>query len=464
MANDKVSRSIIQEPTQNKHTSRLISAVDMALGESPQMPDRAQYGFVAILQTPTVILYNNEFDMEFDIPFDDDMVANEAEFTVYNLTASTANKFKVGNSIAMTAGYETDRGVIFQGYISKVQTRKQGVDRVTTIYALDDVKYTPQMMDEKTYTEGAKASGILKDLLNRTGLEIAVFKPDRDITYYSETTLEGSLTDNIKEYSSICGVSTYVYKQKIYCRPIRDGDNLWFFVNSGTGMIESPEPFEEEQTYEDFVDTVKGFNINMILQHRIATAGIVKVDSENYSGEYRIVSGTHSYDGLSATTQFKCIDTISTRIEEKESRSSSSKSSTSKSNSSVISKAVSWALKIAKDNSHGYSQKVRWGPHYDCSSFVISAYRNAGLSINATYTGDMYSGFKNAGFADVTNAVNLSTGADLKKGDVLLNKAHHAALVRAKGGAIVHSSNAKNGICTRDYYNYPWDCVLRYKG
>ena len=49
MANDKVSRSIIQEPTQNKHTSRLISAVDMALGESPQMPDRAQYGFVAIL-------------------------------------------------------------------------------------------------------------------------------------------------------------------------------------------------------------------------------------------------------------------------------------------------------------------------------------------------------------------------------------------------------------------------------
>lgn len=462
MANNKTSHLIAQEPTKNKHASRLISAIDMALGESPQMPDKAQYGFVAILQTPTVILYNDQFDMEFDIPFDDDMIANEAEFTVYNLTESTANKFKVGNSIAMTAGYGTDRGIIFQGYISKVQTKKQGVDKVTTIYALDDVQYTPQMMDEKTYTEGVKASEILKDLLNRTGLEIAVFKPDRDITYYSETKLEGSLTDNIKEYSNVCGVSTYIHKQKIYCRPIRDGNNLWFFVNSGTGMIESPEPFEEEQTYEDFVDTVRGFNINMILQHRIATAGIVKVDSENYSGEYRIVSGTHSYDGLSATTQFKCIDTISTRIEEKE--SASSKRSASKANSSAISKAVSWALKIAKDNSHGYSQSARWGPHYDCSSFVITAYRKAGLSINASYTGDMYSGFTNAGFANVTNAVNLSTGAGLKKGDILLNTVHHTALVRADGGAIVHASSPKDGICTRDYYNYPWNYVLRYKG
>ena len=121
-------------------------------------------------------------------------------------------------------------------------------------------------------------------------------------------------------------------------------------------------------------------------------------------------------------------------------------------------------MKIANDDSHGYSQSVRWGPHYDCSSFVISAYRKAGLSINATYTGNMYSGFKNAGFADVTSSINLSTGSGLKKGDVLLNVQNHTALVRANGGAIVHASNPTKGILTRGYYNYPWNYVLRYKG
>ena len=38
-----------------------------------------------------------------------------------------------------------------------------------------------------------------------------------------------------------------------------------------------------------------------------------------------------------------------------------------------IEKAVTWALAIANDNTHGYDQQYRWGPDYDCSSLIISA-------------------------------------------------------------------------------------------
>lgn len=306
---------LVQAPTSNNHVSKLLTAVDMALNKQTELSEDVQFGFKAILQTPTVILDNDSFDMEFDIPFDDDMTANEAEFIIYNLTENTSNKFKVGNTISLKAGYGDDTGIIFDGYISKVKTVREGVDKITTIYALDDVKYTPQMMNEKTYVSGTKASTILKDLLSRLGLEIEVFKPQRDHTYDSETKIDGSIVENIKTYSDVCGVSTYIYKQKIYCRPIWEGDNLHFNINSDTGMIDSPEPFEEENTNEEYIDTVTGYNISMILQHRIGTAGIVKVDSVNYQGEYRIQSGTHSYDGLSATTDFKCIENISTTID-----------------------------------------------------------------------------------------------------------------------------------------------------
>ena len=47
----------------------------------------------------------------------------------------------------------------------------------------------------------------------------------------------------------------------------------------------------------------------------------------------------------------------------------------------VIDNAVQWATDIANDDSHWYSQDVRWGPHYDCSSFVITAYQNAGVPV-----------------------------------------------------------------------------------
>ena len=142
----------------------------------------------------------------------------------------------------------------------------------------------------------------------------------------------------------------------------------------------------------------------------------------------------------------------------------------------VIEKAISWALAIANDSSHGYDQSNRWGPDYDCSSLVISAFKNAGLNLQSTWTGNMKSDFLNNGFIDVTSTVNLQTGAGLVRGDVLLNQIKHTALYLGNG-QIVHASSNENGgairgktgdqtgreIYVRAYYNSPWDTILRYK-
>ena len=176
------------------------------------------------------------------------------------------------------------------------------------------------MMTEKTYAAGTKASTILKDLLETEGIPVEVFSVARDYTYSDETKVDGSIVENIKTYSEVCGVSTYIYKQRRYCRPIGEGEELNFNVNSNTGMIGSPEPFEEEIQREDYIDTVTGLNINMILQHRVAVSGIVNVDSIGHKGVYRIQSGEHSYDGLSATTNLKCIGNVTTKTETKDAK------------------------------------------------------------------------------------------------------------------------------------------------
>ena len=92
---------------------------------------------------------------------------------------------------------------------------------------------------------------------------------------------------------------------------------------------------------------------------------------------------------------------------------------------SVIDRAVEWAVAIANNSAHGYDQANRWGPDYDCSSLVISAWEAAGVPVKtngATYTGDMYQVFTGLGFVD-------AKGQQLKRGDVLLNYARHTALV-----------------------------------
>lgn len=145
----------------------------------------------------------------------------------------------------------------------------------------------------------------------------------------------------------------------------------------------------------------------------------------------------------------------------------------------TINRAVAWATGIAQDSAHGYDQAHRWGPDYDCSSFVIEAWEKAGVFVKtngASYTGDMYFAFLRCGFEDVTNAVNIYTGGGMQKGDVLLNKASHTELYIGDGKCVKASINERGGVTGGQpgdqtgreiyigrYYNFPWDCVLRYK-
>lgn len=140
----------------------------------------------------------------------------------------------------------------------------------------------------------------------------------------------------------------------------------------------------------------------------------------------------------------------------------------------VPEKAVEWAVGIAKDDSHGYDQGSRWGtPDYDCSSLVISAFKQAGVPLSCTYTGNMRSDMLLNGF--VPAPANLVTGEGLRPGDVLLNETHHTALyigdgklVHAAGNEYGGATGGKPGdqtgkeISVTGYFNFPWDLVLRY--
>ena len=146
----------------------------------------------------------------------------------------------------------------------------------------------------------------------------------------------------------------------------------------------------------------------------------------------------------------------------------------------TIDKAVDWALAAARDAGHGYDQENRWGPDYDCSSFVIAAWQQAGVpvrSAGAGYTGDMLPAFLRCGFCDVTGQIELAGGRGLQKGDVLLNLREHTELYVGNGECVKASINERgsvtggergdqNGreICVGRYCNYPWDHVLRYMG
>ncbi len=140
--------------------------------------------------------------------------------------------------------------------------------------------------------------------------------------------------------------------------------------------------------------------------------------------------------------------------------------------SSIINNAIDWAINIANDNSHGYSQASRWGsPSYDCSSFVISAFESAGIPVKAAganTTHNMRSTFTKVGFVWIPGNPNVN---DLLPGDVVLRENHHTEMYIGDGKLVAAAGTRDNSpadltgqeITVRNYHG-SWDGVLRYVG
>lgn len=130
-----------------------------------------------------------------------------------------------------------------------------------------------------------------------------------------------------------------------------------------------------------------------------------------------------------------------------------------------VEEAVKWAINKATNNYITYSQVNRWGPYsYDCSSFLISAFRAAGFSLpSATYTGNMRSAFTQEGFLWIPG--NYFTALQCRRGDILLNEVNHTQMYIGNNQDVnCGSTPARVQSHSADNYGRGWDGILRYGG
>lgn len=132
--------------------------------------------------------------------------------------------------------------------------------------------------------------------------------------------------------------------------------------------------------------------------------------------------------------------------------------------------AITWAINTAKDDSHGYSQTNRWGPDYDCSSFIISALKAGGIDTGqATDTSTMKANLMAHGFSWTPWSTQVKNS--LKRGDILLKENQHADLflgnkqiVAAHGDRGNSATGDQTGteVSVSAWYTSDYDGVLRY--
>lgn len=287
--------------------SHFIKAVQQVPAVAAQIPN-GMFGVEIVVQTGTITIENKNLDIEFNIPFQDSIFTNEVEIIVWNIDdLKTGRNFRYDEPITLTAGYRGDTGVLFSGRLTRAVSRWVGADKKTTLYAVDGKSLKERSADNIAYRAGVKASYILKDLLGRLKLPIAVFQTKQDHIYKEAVNVDGSLMDNINQYARICGISVYIQKGKVYAHDVRDNKKAAFTISVDTGLIDTPESYEEEISEENYTETLKGYKVKTLLQHRIDTGACVSLNSRNGKGIFHVKNGSHSFDGKNFITEMTLI-------------------------------------------------------------------------------------------------------------------------------------------------------------
>lgn len=123
--------------------------------------------------------------------------------------------------------------------------------------------------------------------------------------------------------------------------------------------------------------------------------------------------------------------------------------------------SLEWMENIASDDTHGYSMSSRYGPNFDCSSFISFALIFGGFNVRYnSVTWDLKDQLLRDGWKV------LPKGSALHRGVILLSErggsaSGHVAMM-VNDTEMVHASGTNKGILVEKFYtpSFGWDYYL----
>lgn len=170
---------------------------------------------------------------------------NLCRLDIYNPNGDTlAVLQKKFTKIVLNAGYGGNLRLLFKGEIRNVFQSRNGVDRITTIYAGDGERDWQNATFNKTFTENITISSAIEEVLKSfKEVTTGVINGLPQIAdKLRGQTLSGSSKDILDNFSDEYGFNWSIQDGEIIITPVEsplEGDEA-VLVNSATGMVGSP--------------------------------------------------------------------------------------------------------------------------------------------------------------------------------------------------------------------------------
>lgn len=256
------------------------------------------------IREATLVIGHNKYslaglDFSFDIPFEDSDEPPVATLKITNLSPNTRANIKRNDTVILNAGYEGDVGCILIGKAVGLKHKQSNVDWTSTLTVQPCADEILNSLVNKTYSENITASAMVRDLLNIFGVEVAKCELTIDQSYPRGRVCRGNMKQVLTEIVVNECKSRFIIRPtgQVYVTKSDDGINTGVVLTPATGLLRSDEekvsiPLETDKAKEDDEDDT--ISRSCLLNYRIATAEVVKVQSSDLNGRFLVVKGKHT--------------------------------------------------------------------------------------------------------------------------------------------------------------------------
>lgn len=235
---------------------------------------------------------SDEFDIDFNVDFDDNPEPNVAEISIWNLTVSTRNKFKTGDKLVLNAGYEGDVGAIVEGEIADIEEKGSKLEVELRLYVATGAGSWGKEEVNMDFPEGTTNLSVIKALAGKTGLSVDKVEIAEDVVYSSGKTVNGLVSSELIDLCLEARSKLIIEKGALNIAPYSKNLDKLTVLNPDTGLIGSPEKITLRQ--DDETGSIDGYRVQMLLNYTIQAGSTLKLESNRVGGNFIVIEGNHS--------------------------------------------------------------------------------------------------------------------------------------------------------------------------
>lgn len=233
------------------------------------------------------------------------------QIKVYNLSPES-KKYLQGSNVVVQlyAGYESDPelSLLYSGYVIKQHTTKQGQDKITVLSCMDAFVPKASARSEASFPPGTKTEDAVRAMASGVqGLSVGYVRTEeaRQKLLPRGWSWSGPTWDGLVSLCQTNGLLCLVDNGVVNVAPakVSEGSAAASSYKAKAVVITpalikgSVEPMDDTSVSNPTEGSKTAIRVNTFLDARLTIDGFMRIQgTEEYDGDYRITSVTHSLD------------------------------------------------------------------------------------------------------------------------------------------------------------------------